>query len=327
VGGDSILERQFERLRRPTESDVRLSGSRIAWRARDFVAKNADDQPIVLIAANDIGGYPSIQLRHLRVDFGLRCKVSEDNEREFEGNFVSITGLDLATDLSKLFMRVAEGLLRALSTDPSSDEIRHAVLELSDLFRALETPGRGTLQGLWTELLVIVDSDAPEDWVKGWREAENETFDFAFFATRMDVKSSQSQRRVHEFSLGQLQAPSGSVAYIASALVRRSAGGVGVLGLADRIAAMIADNSSLVSKIWRNVIGTLGQDFCESADVLFDEAYSRQSLRFIPAERVPRPRHIDLGVTNVRFLADIDEVAGEWGIRRLSTASVTTSVR
>lgn len=311
------LEWHFRRLTRPTGSVDRLAGTRIPWRPAHFIARNTSDQPLLLIAAEAFGGHPAIQLRYLRVDFGARCRISEPEGNETEGDFVVITGQELTPELLALFLRVMDSLLRSLPDNPQLSEVREAVHDVAELFRALEAPARRDVQGLWAELFVIAISGDTNCWLRAWRGHANEKFDFAFDAVRVEVKSGQSPRRLHSFSLEQLAPPPGSNVYVASVLVRQSVGGAGVLDLADRLANGVAEHGALVDKIWRNTVEALGRDFSELTDVRFDEAHAQQTLRFVAAELVPRPRLVDAGVTNVRFESDIDAIALEFGIRRI----------
>jgi Putative PD-(D/E)XK family member, (DUF4420) len=311
------LELQFRRVARPTGGIDRLSGTRIPWRPADFIARNLNDEPLLLIAGDALSGHPAIQLRHLRVDFGARCRISEQGGTEAEGDFVVITGQDLTPELLTLFLRVMDSLLRTLPDRPHLPEVREAVHHIAELFRALEVPARRNAQGFWAELFVILASGNTTHWLRAWRSTAREKFDFAFDTVRVDVKSGQSSRRLHSFSLEQLVPPEGSTAYVASVLVRQSASGVGILGLTDRLANEVAEHGELVDKIWRNAAETLGRDFSELMDLRFDEAHAQQTLRFIPAALIPRPHQIDLGVTNVRFDSDIDAVAVASGVRRV----------
>jgi hypothetical protein len=311
------LELQFRRVVRPTGGIDRLAGTRIPWRAADFIARNVNDEPLLLISADATGGHPAIQLRYLRVDFGARCRISEQDETEVEGDFVVIAGRELTPELLTLFLRVMDGLLRTLPNRPQLSEVREAVHAIAELFRSLEVPARRSVQGLWAELFVIAVSGDTASWLRAWRRTASEKFDFAFNTVRVDVKSGQSSRRLHSFSLEQLVPPEGSTAYVASVLVRQGASGVGILGLADRLANDVAEHGDLVDKIWRNTAETLGRDFSELMDLRFDEAHAQQTLRFVPADLVPRPRQVDPGVANVRFESDIDAVALSSGMRRL----------
>jgi hypothetical protein len=310
----------FRRIERPPLDSNRISGSRIPWRRSDFVARTTADEPVVLIAAEPGPGFPAIRLRHLEVDFGARCKIREQAGADTEGDFVSIQGRELSAELVDVFLTVMESLLAALPSQPHLPQVRQAVHDVSELFRALEVPARRDAQGLWAELFVIATRDHSTDWLRAWRITSSDKFDFTFGVVLVDVKSTQLPRRLHTFSLDQLSPPEGATAYVASVLVRPSASGPGVLGLAERIAAKVAESRDLVDKVWRNTVEALGRDFGELTDLRFDEAYAQQTLRFLPSELIPRPRQVDQGVTNVRFDADIDDVTHAAGMRRLPEA-------
>lgn len=317
VPGVEPLEQHFLRVARPEGGADRVAGKRIPWRPTDYVARNARDEPLLLIAADSVGGYPAIQLRHLRVDFGARCKISEDGGVETEGDFVVIAGQELTPEFVTLFLRVMDGLLRSLPDRPALSQVRQSVHDVAELFRVLEMPARRSVQGLWAELFVVGASGDTGRWLQAWRTTATEKFDFAFDALRVEVKSAQALRRIHSFSLEQVTLPADCVAYVASVLVRQSASGTGVVELANRLCAEVAQRGDLVDKIWRNVAEALGRDFSESTDLRFDEAHAHQMLRFVPARLVPKPRLVDAEVTNVRFDSNLDAITLASGVRRI----------
>lgn len=312
----------FQAVALPAKGGL-VSGIRVPWRKADYVARTANDGPVVLIAAAAECAYPAINLRHLEVDFCARCRISEPKGTETEGGFVLVSGRELTPELVTLFLRVMDGVLRTVPDPPQPDEVRQAIYDAAELFRALEMPPRRDVQGLWAELFVMASSDDPATWVQAWRGSPKEKFDFAFDSLRLDVKSTQASRRIHGFSLEQLLPPDGCKAYVVSVLMRELGSGVGVLELAERLAAAVRESDGLVSKIWRNTIETLGRDCGDVSDLRFDERHARQTMRFVAAEFVPRPRTLDRGVTNVHFDSDIDEVTHQVGVKRLRDVSET----
>ena len=90
---------------------------------------------------------------------------------------------------------------------------------LIELFRAMTTPSRKSVQGLWAELFLIAQSRQPTILVDAWHMLPEDRYDFAMDDQRIEVKSFSGSLRQHHFSLEQLQPPEGVKTLIASMLV------------------------------------------------------------------------------------------------------------
>jgi hypothetical protein len=142
------------------------------------------------------------------------------------------------------------------------------------------------LKGLWGELFLILQAKSCDILLKYWHVDPDEKYDFSFGELHVEVKVSEFTPRVHEFALEQLRPSSEASVFIASLLLQKSAGGLGMLDLLTEIAKRTKDQR-LVAKAWRNVAAALGQELTESLDVKFDPQFARASLRLVRAEQVP----------------------------------------
>jgi len=88
-----------------------------------------------------------------------------------------------------------------------------------------------------------------------------ETYDFSWAGNRIEVKSTTTPQRVHEFSLEQLTPPLNSNSKVVSMILRNSNEGVGVMGMARSIETGLLGNVELREKLWSQVLQALGKNF------------------------------------------------------------------
>jgi len=196
------------------------------------------------------------------------------------------------------------------ASESKVDECVNAVL---DLFRRFSVPPRTTVVGLWGELAVILASKKINVFVEARHNHLCETFDFCLGGVRLEVKTSEKKIRQHDFSLQQVQSPRNDD-FVVSILLNRSASGVSVFDLTDKI----CENLSLShrEKVICNVLETLGEDAEMAEADRFDLSSAWQSLCFLPSALVPSPSvssQFANVITNVRFQTDISEACRLFG--------------
>lgn len=314
----------FVTLPSSNASSTELQAKAILGRKTDYIAKGANGEPIVLLQIPSFHtAKPSLQLRHIRIEYAQECRVKEGGRPTVAGQFMVIACSSDDPALYELFVRSADALVGSIPIEPTAAQVEGCVKAIVELFRRLQHPGLRTIKGLWAELFLIASSGSPKDMVAAWRTDINEKFDFSYGRTHIEVKSSELPQRVHEFSLSQLDAAEGATIYIASILLRRSSGGIGVLDLADHVASKLSTRSDLATKLWTNIAQSLGEDFGALSDVMFDDAYARHSLKFLHMDAVPSLREpLTPEILDVRLRIDISRIAEERAVARNSVESL-----
>lgn len=318
MSGSAELWSTFVALPSPDTSSTDLQAKVIPGRKADYLAKGASGEPIALLQVSSFHtAKPSLQLRHIRIEYAQECRIKEEGRSIVAGQFVVIACSADNPTLYELFVRSAHALVDSIPVEPSAAQVEGCVKAFVELFRKLQHPGLRTIKGLWAELFMIASSTSPKDMVAAWRTDIHEKFDFSYARTHIEVKSSELPQRVHEFSLSQLNSVGGTTIYIASLLLRRSSGGVGVLDLAAQIASKLSARSDLATKLWTNIAQSLGEDFSALSDVMFDDAYARHSLKFLHVDAVPSIREpLASEILDVRLRIDISRIAEEQAIAR-----------
>jgi hypothetical protein len=272
-----------------------------------YVGRSVEGRPVFLVEAHAAGRAP-ILLQNLRVMFGTQCALSLAGQSR-SVSAVVVECLSDVPELQSYFLSTAGSALESLGDVVSPDELVTAVDALVSLFQKLSRPPRRHAQGLFGELFVIEQSRDAAALVQSWHTDPMERFDFAIGVVRLEVKTTATRRRRHEFSLEQCFPPAGTSGIVVSMFVETSGGGVSIRELMERVQSRIADRPELVTKLYAEVVDTLGAGLREGLDERFDEQLAQESLAIydlasIPAIRVELPNEI----SRVRFVSDIGGV-------------------
>jgi hypothetical protein len=305
------MSRFLELFRGATEDPRNFDGE--AYRVRTvpgheryFVGANAANAPALLISTTGLSGQtPDVRLENLTVHSRTNCVVvSPDGPRHGQFAIVSCNSEDSA--IRRYFLDVAQVLVELLGPEPTGEAINDAVLKLVELFQDLQRPPTESALGLFGELLLISLASSVAAAVEAWHPANESTYDFSVRSLRIEVKTTSSQRRAHEFSLAQCSPPAGSLGLVASLRTELVGVGTSIGDLVDRIENSLASNSGLIIKVRRICARALGSAYLPGLLSTFDENMAQASLRFfdmrvIPAIREPLPAL----VSSVRFISDL----------------------
>lgn len=280
-------------------------------RMHDYIAHASDDEPALLVSletAPSVVRAP-VRLEYLEVSFNAPCRIAPSTGPVIEGRFAVVRCTSTNWRLKEYFVRAVTPLIESLPVEPSAADVSAAMNDVVELFKALESPQRGSAKGIWGELFVIYQSADPIAVAKAWRCEGSEKFDFSLAEERLEVKTTESSRRAHRFSLDQLEPPAGTTAYVASLLVRSAVGGLSVLNLVKAICARLGDRTDLAARIWSNITMTLGEGWEEALEIRFDEHHASEHLRFFLAEMVPRvTKPANERVFDITFRSDLSDI-------------------
>nr|WP_286206765.1 PD-(D/E)XK motif protein [Thauera linaloolentis] len=238
----------------------------------------------------------------------MLCRLNVD-EAEVVGKFALIRFEGNEPELHELFIRCVRAAIADLPASTQTPEIEARVNRLLSLFRALARPAGREISGIWAELFCIATSGNVPLAVERWHNDNAEAFDFSWGQGRLEVKSTVGTFRVHEFSLDQLQPPSGGSGYVVSLMLKAANAGEGVLDLAKKVEVSLNDDVSLQAKLWALLVQSLGSDFSEALDRRFDVELAAKQLMLFRMEDVPSlPTISDNRISSVRFKSDLSSV-------------------
>lgn len=282
-----------------------------------LLIKGSGGEPVLLVRALPrTRSRAPIKLKHVSITFDLTCEVRDSSNELSTGNFTRFSCSPASSNLHRYFIDILIAATINRQQPATESEVDECIDAVLDLFRRFSAPPRTTVVGLWGELAVIYASKRIETFVEAWHNNLCETFDFCVDGIRLEVKTTEKKIRQHDFSLHQVQSPRKDD-FVASLLISRSASGVSVFALLDKICEGVP--LSLREKMLCIVLETLGDD-AEMADSdRFDLSHAIQSVCFLSAELVPSPSvssEFTNVVTNVRFRADISEPCRIFGAQK-----------
>lgn len=302
----------LEQLRPPAEGSggMRFTAIPIPGMERHRLGRGSDGQPALLLSPREEEGGrtpPSIQLEHLAVQHGVRCRLHHPDGDVLEAPFTVLRYTGGDAELRSHFVRVLGPVLLTLGDAPARSEIYRAVDGLVALFRALSKPPRKPVQGLWGELLLIACAADPLRLMEAWHATPEDRYDFSAGPERIEVKSASTRARRHRFSLGQLQPPAGTDVLIASVLVESAGAGLSLAELIQQVHSRLSEAPDLSLRVDQVVSSTLGSGLSRALELRFDRELAVDSLTLYDARDVPSiPCAIPPVVSDVRFMVDLE---------------------
>jgi hypothetical protein len=305
---------EFQKLLPPTNVDGQgsvFSATPIAGRSRWHLGMCQHGRPTILIEASnshaDSSHIPfSQKLQHIHIEHGVRCHLTTDLGDVVDGNFSILHCLSDDTDIQDCFFRSITGSLDSLPEPASASDVTDMINELVRLFQLMQKPNNREVRGLWSELLIIAESENPIDMIHAWHNNATERFDFSRGDQRIEVKSSSTGSRNHIFSFNQVYPPSEVNVLIASVFVFEQTNGTSLGDLWDEV-LNIANTPELKSMIDCVCLDYLGENAISSRDFMtFDRHTATESLSYFDIDDIPKiPMNLPTGVSDVKFRSDL----------------------
>jgi len=302
----------FNTIKKPIENDnFQFSAIPIPEYSNHRIAKDKNDNPTLLLSISNEGArtlIANLKLQNVSVLFDIKCKIQQ-NGNLIEKIFTAVCFIGKDISLKNYFLKLCSTLIEDLGNTPTHEEVRKEITRFIELFRLATEPQTKTIQGLWAELFLILECKQPANLVRCWHSIPEEKFDFNNGVERIEVKSSASALRIHNFSLDQLHSPTDTKTIIASVFVRQASTGKSITILSSEISSRLTD-IELIEKLQLQIALTLGKTISESMKLKFDFEFAKDSLRFYRAEDIPKIaiENIPTFVSDVRFKSDLTDI-------------------
>ena len=306
------LRNIFESLLLVESESVHFAAQFFPNRTSDFVAKDKEGYPAILIAVpqSDRSRMASpVVLEHLTAQHNLQCRLRQPDGRIHNGTFTVIKCVNADRELKRYFLEIMFPVVQTLPSSPSQVDISSLISHVAELFRNIVLPGRKSIQGLWAELFLIAYAKNPDFLVQAWHKTPKDLYDFCVGAERVEMKSSSSIVRAHHFSYSQLN-PEGDVrVLVASIFVEEADTGKSIYDLVELIKKKIRSAPQLVQRVDQVVAATLGSGWKKALHLRFDNEMAGRSLVYfdvadIPSIQGPLPPEI----SHVHFKSDLSGI-------------------
>ncbi|ARV14964.1 PD-(D/E)XK motif protein [Polaribacter sp. SA4-12] len=250
-----------------------------------------------------------INLSAISIHFNQKCSLVSSKKIEIEGVYTIIALKTSSVDLQEYFLNIIYLLVLKLPEVTKLKELKVEIENLISLFNRFTKLPIKTIQGLWSELLVIEQSKNPEYLINSWHVSPSDKFDFNDGIDKIEVKSTSKSKRIHTFSLEQLNPNNNSKLIIASLFTVETGMGKTIFDLLELIAEKIY-NKEIIIKINQIILNTLGCDFEKSFDKYFDYHMAIDSLAFYDSKLVPKIDNLLIGseISRVHFDSDLSKI-------------------
>lgn len=272
------------------------------------IAVNNFGFPVLLISSkidNTFLSQKNVRLKYLELTHNLECRITEKRKTNF-ANFTVIIFKSDELNLQNYFLGIAETLLKELSSNPTQKEIFNTFQGFVEIFRSLSNPPNRTIQGLWSELFVIENSNNAEVLLKYWHDYPEEKFDFNNDIEKLEVKSSSNMERVHVFTSEQLNPPNSKNVLIASLFTKQTNKGRCISDLIESIQNKVNDKI-LLEKLFSIISNTLGNTVEQGIKIKFDYDLAKNSLCYFNILDISKIEKINIPnrVSDVKYKSDL----------------------
>lgn len=300
--------KKFQKLKLPTTSQY--SAFRINNFKNHRIAKDKNSNPSLLIfISNNNTNTIKQELYNLTISHNIKCNIVE-NEVNIEGVFsiISYSGHD--NELIEYFLKMCEIFIFTLGNIPTDKQVNQVINKFIELFRLFTEPPKKTIQGLWAELFFISQANDTKKAVLAWHDGITDKYDFSFKGIRLDVKSTSSYQRIHNFSMEQLQAPKDTQMYVASIFVKIISNGISIQDLLNKIERKLNADIKIINKLRFLTFSTLSNNVRLVDAYYFDYELAKESLKIYDSNEIPKINKLSIskGVFDVLFKSNLDGI-------------------
>lgn len=247
---------------------------------------------------------PAFQTAYASYDPWAQLTVFETG-KQLKG--ISVLRCDLDLDDLHNVEAAAAIFLGLLDLQEKFGKTGKAIWQLKNLFEnrlKFNLPDE-VITGLIGELLIILGSSIPAIAIEYWHSNIDDKFDFSGEKFRLEVKSTTSSARNHNFSSYQIPGNVPEKIFVASTQIVKVEGGTSLSQILEKIEERV--ELEVFQKVIANVHETLGVPHELLVDYRIDLETSIASIRIYRGLDVPRPTSAE-GVISIKWLAALDAI-------------------
>jgi hypothetical protein len=298
----------FELQQKDNVKQDYISVESVPFSEHHKIGISTEGYPLFFVKCDNYSKSININLELLSVLFSQECNIIEKTHSSNK-IFTIIILKTLNIDFQKYFINVFSIILQQIEPIPTEKELYREVRKVIELFSSISKPPIKSIQGLWAELLIIERSKEPVFLINSWHISPYDKFDFNDGKDKIEVKSTTKSKRVHRFSVGQLNNNPGSSLLIASTFVIETGKGVSILDIRDMIVSKLS-NIDVQIRLNEIIYKTIGSDYEKLGDLYFDYQLASDTLSFYSVSDIPliHTSAIPDQISNVTFDVDLSIV-------------------
>lgn len=286
-----------------------FSAASLPFTQKHKLGISPEGYPMFFIECCNVSYSLDINLEFISVFFNRTCRLLESDFKQTDNIYTIVSLKTDNIDFQQYFLEVVCIVLEQLPEMPSHKQLKTEIEKLIDLFSRFNRPPKKTVQGLWAELFIIEQAKCPEYLIQSWHASPDDKFDFNDGLDKIEVKSTSFIRRIHSFSLEQLNPNANSNLLIASVFVIQTGQGKSIFNLKESIFKRV-QNLQLQFRLNEILSQTLGHDFDKVFDIYFDYQQALDSLAFYDFKDIPTISNDNIPeeISNVRIDCDLSHV-------------------
>ena len=217
-------------------------------------------------------------IQNLQLNHSIKATIKfKGNKTKKKFSILKCTSKD--EGLREIFLSSLSDIVKNIKEDISEKEIYEKTKSLIELYRKISQNRNNDLVGFWGELFVIYKLKSSDLLVEAWHPETTDTFDFFLKNQALEIKTTSSNDRKHQFSYEQLNTRNKKI-IIASIMIRKSRAGKNLLNLKNLIIKKLKKkvNKEKVQKMYDTMTGLKSKK--ELEDISFNYEYSRDNLNF-----------------------------------------------
>lgn len=280
----------------------------LPFNKRYKIGISEDGYPMFFVPSTSTTFSVDINMEMITVLFGRVCKIHDTSCSEGVYTIITLKTGDI--DIQKYFIDIVCIIVEQLPANYSDTTLTQEIQKLVNLFSQLSQPPQKTIQGLWSELLLIEQSTDPDYLIRSWHVDVHDKYDFNDGKDKLEVKSTIRPQRIHSFSIEQLNPNNNSNLIIASINTSFVGQGVNIFELRNRICSRVKD---LCTQYHLNevILKTIGNDISRISEMYFDYQMAVDSIAYYDARDIPCicMDDVPIGVSNVHFDSELSGIS------------------
>ena len=302
------LVEKFNNIKKPSSNNLKLfKVMPISDNSNHYLGKNSDNHFAILFNTVKPVGKPD-GLTHIKLTHNEECLIKDLNDKETNETFSVLKFTADSDHLRVVFMKMISNIIDDIPPNPSQKNISELTKVMFDIFINMKKTNETELIGLWGELLIIDLIEDKSKIIKAWHEENTDNFDFHYANELLEVKTTTTNDRIHNFTFKQLNIKHNDF-YLASIRLRYSRSGMSLDNLLEKILNDI-DDIELKKKLETNYFSISGNFTKEILDKYsFDYNFAKENIKFFDLQNIPRLKESPMnGVSNIKFNSDLNGV-------------------
>ena len=253
-----------------------------------WICKNKDGFPIILLKSSK--EFPFIHPKEIS-KIKLQHHIAKNIISKKKELNIYCSELICKTRDEKLISLFFDSVINIFKnfTFPVDPKVLSDTTErLITLFESLEEPNKKSIQGLWSELFLILYSKDPCFLLDCWHEDNKALYDFENGNFFIEAKSTTALNRKHRFTISQATVKPTRKVLLASFKLEEDELGLSLQEIYKRSLKIFHDDVERKEKLDFVIRSTLGKDWKAKSKIAYNYEKAIAELAFFDLDEIPK---------------------------------------